>query len=143
MTDTPFPEQRATLPDEWRDCFDTLTAQGRAPISILATIEYVTTPRTQGDVGDEYDVSTPTIRNLQAAVVALGPVDATPKHKWSSMTRMDYCNHIADTLGWEEDSEYTVSRAGNRETPQPALRKAGWSALYTAVCLTDSEDPDV
>jgi len=139
MTDTPFPNQRATISEEWHDCFDTLTAQGRAPSSILATIKYVTTPRTQPDVGDEYNVSPATIRNLQAEVVALAPEDERTARGRASMTMLDYCTHIADTLGWEENREYAVGTANDRDTPQPYLLNAGWHALYTELC---TDDPD-
>jgi hypothetical protein len=141
--DTLFPKQRDTLPTEWHDCFDELTGRGYAPSSILATIEYVTTHRTQAAVGDEYDVSALTIRNLQTPVILLGPLDPPTEYGPPEMATMDYCNQIAETLGWTEGTEYGVSTQNPSATPLPYLRKPGWAALCTFVRFYDGSDPDV
>lgn len=129
-----FAEQKADLDDEWHDTFDELTAQGRAPSSIKATIEYVTTPKTQQEISREFNVSEVTIRNLQAAVVALGPIDARRDSQHHShkggMTIMDYCNHLSDRLGWEEGFEYAVTENAYGSTPTPSLKKEGWRSLF-------------
>lgn len=126
-----FAEHKEELPDEWHETFDALTAQGNSPSGIKATIEYVTTPKTQKEVGREMDVSEVTIRNLQAAVIALGPVDnrqASDRGR-GRMTQMDCCNYVADALGWEEGREYSTHR-NMGGTPQPSVNSAGWKSLY-------------
>jgi len=45
-------------------------------------------------------------------------------------TKMNYCNQLADRLGWEEGKEYTISKKNYSQTAQPALRKAGWRTLF-------------
>jgi len=140
-----FAEQKEKLPEEWHDAFDTLTAQGKSPTGIKATIDYVTTPKTQREVSQEFNVSEVTIRNLQTAVVALGPIEAKQgsSHGAGQKTSMEYCNHIADRLGWDEDVEYSVSESGYSSTPQPAVRKEGWRSLYQAIASgsQDGETP--
>lgn len=130
-----FADQKAELPEKWHETFDALTAQGKSPSGIIATIEYVTTPKTQQEVSRECNVSKVTIRNMQAAVVALGPIDAKRGsiNGAGKQTAMDYCNYIADALGWEEGVEYRVSDDNPSATPQPAIRKAGWRSLFRAV----------
>jgi len=130
-----FAEHKEELPEEWHDAFDALTAQGKSPTGIKATIEYVITPKTQQEVSQEFNVSEVTIRNLQAAVVALGPVEAKrgSSHGAEQKTAMDYCNHIADRLGWDEDIEFSVSDGVYNSTPQPAVLKEGWRSLYRAI----------
>lgn len=130
-----FAEQMADLPEDWHDVFEALTAQGKSPTGINATIEYVTTPKTQKKVSQEFNVSEVAIRNLQAAVVALGPIDAkrASTHGGGQMTAMDYCNHISDRLGWDEGTEYSVSEGGGYSSPQPSIRKEGWRSLFQAV----------
>jgi len=134
-----FADQKAELPEEWHDTFDALTAQGKSPSGITATIEYVTTPKTQQEVSREFNVSKVTIRKMQAAVVALGPIDAKRESVGGAgkQTAMQYCNHIADRLGWEQGVEYRVSDDNPSATPQPALRKAGWRSLFRAVSSQD------
>jgi len=130
-----FAEHKEELPEEWHDAFDALTAQGKSPTGIKATIEYVITPKTQQEVSQEFNVSEVTIRNLQAAVVALGSVEAKrgSSHGAEQKTAMDYCNHIADRLGWDEDIEFSVSDGVYNSTPQPAVLKEGWRSLYRAI----------
>lgn len=137
-----FPEQRGQLSEEWHETFDTLTAQGKAPSAILATIEYVTTGKTQDEAGDEYNVSDMTIRNLKAAVVALGPIDSAhgTSRDGSSMTIMDYCNHLADRLGWEEGDEYSVSQAYSGASKQVSLKKSGWKSLHQEYINTEEKN---
>jgi len=130
-----FSEHRAELPEEWHDTFDELIAQGKAPTSIKATIEYVTSKKTQAEVSREMNVSDMTIRNLQAAVVALGPIDSkqASTHGAGQMTAMDICNHVADRLGWDESVEYTVSENAYNSSAQPSIRKEGWRSIYEAL----------
>ena len=140
-----FAEQKEELPEEWHNAFDALTAQGKSPTGIKATIEYVTTPKTQQEVSKEFNVSEVTIRSLQAAVVGLGPIEEKQgsTREARQETTMDYCNHIADRLGWDEGVEYSVSEGGYSSTPQPALRKEGWRSLYRALASAsqDGETP--
>lgn len=126
-----FEDHKEELPEEWHETFDALTAQGKSPTGIKATIEYVRSKKTQQEISQEYNVSEVTIRNLQAAVVALGPIDSkrASQHGSNRHTSMDFCNHIADRLGWEEGVEYAVSDGGYSSTPQPTLRKEGWRSL--------------
>jgi hypothetical protein len=137
-----FAEQKEELPGEWHDAFDALTAQGKSPTGIKATIEYVTTLKTQQEVSQEFNVSEVTIRNRQAAVIALGPIEAKQgsSHGTGQRTSMDYCNHIADHLGWDEDVEYGVSEGGYCSTPQPAVRKEGWRSLYRVIASGSQDD---
>lgn len=130
-----FADHKADLADEWHDTFDALTAQGKSPTGIKATIEYVTTPKTQSEVSSEFDTSEVTIRSMQAAVIALGPVDAkrAATHSSDRQTSMDYCNHIGDRLGWESGVEYTVSQSGDSTSSQPRMLKEGWRSLYKAI----------
>jgi len=130
-----YSEHKAELPEEWHETFDQLTAQGNSPSGIKATIEYATSGKTQQEVSHEYGVSKVTIRNLQAAVVALGPIDHLQgaKHSGSTRTSADYCSHIADVLGWSEGDEYNMSTGTYGKSQQPALRKEGWKALYEFV----------
>lgn len=132
-----FAEHKEELPEEWHETFDALTAQGKSPSGIKATIEYVTTEKTQQEVSQEFHVSEVTIRSLQAAVVALGPIDAKrPSEHGSNDTRqtsMDYCNHISDRLGWEEGVHYSAKASGYSNNPQPSLRKEGWRSLAEEV----------
>lgn len=142
-----FAEQKEELPEDWHDTFDALTAQGKSPTGIKATIEYVTTPKTQKEVSQEFNVSEVTIRNLQAAVVALGPIEAKQgsTHGSGQKTAMDYCNHIADRLGWDEGVEYSVYDGGHSSSIQPAVRKEGWRSLYRALASgpVDGETADM
>lgn len=128
-----FAEHKEELDEEWHEAFDALTAQGKAPSSIKATIEYATTKKSQSEVSDEFNVSEVTIRNLMAAIIALGPVDEVIANHQSGMRKMDYCNHLADRFGWEEGVEYTVTKNGYYDTPSPSLNKAGWKSVYEAI----------
>lgn len=127
-------DHKADLPDEWHETFDALTAQGKSPSEIKAAIEYVTTPRTQADVSQEFNVSEVTIRNLQAAVIALGPIDDAVggSHAPNIASALDLCTHIADALGWEEGVEYSINEGGPG-TLQPHLLKRGWIDLRERV----------
>lgn len=139
-----FADHKEEIGDEWHETFDALTAQGKSPSGIKATIEYVSTEKTQQEVSQEFHVSEVTIRSLQAAVVALGPVDAKQPAKHGSnntrQTAMDYCNHIADRLGWEEGVEYSVKSSGYSDSPQPSLRKEGWRSLAEDVIRRTESD---
>jgi len=130
-----FAEHKEDLPEEWHETFDELTAQGKSPSGIKATIEYVTSQKSQEEVSSETNVSEVTIRNLQAAVIALGPIEAKEDAHWNTgrQSSMDFCNHIADRLGWEEGVEYSVSEGGYRQTKQPTLLKEGWRALFEEI----------
>jgi hypothetical protein len=137
-----FNDHKDDLPEEWHDTFDQLTSQGRAPSSIKATIEYVSTEKSQSDVSDEFSVSEPTIRSLQAAVVALGPIDHATgtRNSRGGMSSMDYCTHIADRLGLKEGTHYSVRQAYSGQTKQPSIRKEGWRAIYEALVSDGDAD---
>lgn len=134
-----FAEHKEDLPEEWHETFDELTSQGKAPSSIKATIEYVTTEKTQSQVSDEFNVTEMTIRALQAEVVALGPVDhiTAGGRTSASMSSMDYCNYLADVLGWTEGTEYSVSKWYSADSPRPRLLKKGWESLYQETISDD------
>lgn len=137
-----FDDHKEELDEEWHEAFDALTAQGKSPSGIKATIEYVTSAKTQQEVSSEFNVSEVTIRNLQAAVVALGPADEIrgAQHHSRNHTMMDFCNHLADRLGWEDGVEYSVSEGGYSNTQQPTLRKEGWRSLYEALVGGDPDE---
>jgi hypothetical protein len=130
MSEGPFAADKAELPAEWHETFDALTAQGRAPSSIKATIEYVTTQKTQEACAEEFSTSDCAIRDLQSAVIELGPADGVTKSvgRRQSLETEDYCERIADKLAWEEGVEYSMN-----DTTTPTIRKAGWRSLHRAI----------
>lgn len=130
-----FAKHKEDLPEEWHETFDTLVGQGNSPSGIKAAIEYVTTDRSQPDVAEEFGTSDTTIRNLQEAVVALGPADRIRRGgSWSSTTTArDCCTFLADHLGWEEGVEYSLREPYNGSNPQPNLLKSGWQSLVAEV----------
>lgn len=131
-----FAEYKEELPAEWHDTFDALTAQGKSPTGILATIEYVTSDKSQHEAATECGTSEVTIRNLQAAAVALGPIENArgARHAAGPATAADYCTHVADRLGWEEGIEYTTRQGGaDGNSIQPRLLKEGWRRLFELV----------
>lgn len=125
-------EHKQELDPEWHDAFDALTAQGKSPSGIKAAIEYVTSTKSQEEVSKEFNISEVTIRNLQAAVIALGPLDARvgTQQRKGQQSALDLCTHIADRLGWQEGVEYSVNEPGGYTSSQPRLLKAGWQALH-------------
>jgi hypothetical protein len=68
-----FGEHLEEIPEEWHDSFATVVGQGASPSGVIATIEYLTTSKTQVAVAAEFDVSAVTIRNLQDLVAESGP----------------------------------------------------------------------
>lgn len=125
-----FAEHKAELPKEWHETFDTLTSQGKSPSGIKATIEYITTQKTQQECAIEYNVSEVTIRNLQTAAVALGPIDNRRESTYDSKkdTALDNATYVADVLGWEVGVEYSISEVGHNHR-QPRLLAEGWRKL--------------
>lgn len=130
-----FADHKADLDDEWHDTFDALTAQGKSPSGIKATIEYVTTEKTQKEASREFGVAEVTIRNLQAAVVALGPIDAKrgSTHDKGHRSALELCTHIADVLGWEEGIEYSVRDGSYGSSSHPYVLKEGWRSLHRQI----------
>jgi hypothetical protein len=141
MAEDLFAAEKAELPDEWHETFDALTAQGYAPRSIKATIEYVRTQKTQEECAEEFGSSHSTIQGLQSAVVALGPVDNATQSIGGrgSMKTADYCERIADRLGWEEGEDYTVA---DYNSSSIALNKSAWRSLHRAVVANTEESDD-
>lgn len=128
-----FAEHKEELDDKWHEAFDALTAQGKSPSGIKATIEYITTEKTQQEIEHEYNVSQVTIRSLQTAVVALGPLEPSDvKTGGGVRSSADYCTHIADMLGWEEGVHYTAHE-NMQGTNQPNMLKRGWIDLYNTL----------
>lgn len=123
--------------EEWQDTIDALASQGYSDAAVLATIEYVTTEKSQQDVANAYNVGVTTVQNLQSAVVALGPIDeptTTPRGRnYTGKTLAELAAEVADALGWESGEEY------NRHSDQTFIyvNKPGWRDLHDR--LVDDE----
>lgn len=124
-------EHKEDLDEEWHDVLDALVSQGCSPRGVKATIAYLSDPvTTQQEAASEHGTSKVTIRNLQTAVVALAPDDATitvpgGSGRSGTMNCAELATHVADALGWEAGVEYTVT-----DTGQARMNKTGWVDLY-------------
>jgi len=71
---TLYPEH-SDLVDEWHEAFLSATGSGRAPSTARATIEWLTTPKSQEEAAAEFGVSPVSVCNAQREILADGPID--------------------------------------------------------------------
>lgn len=133
-----FAEHKEEIPESWHRTFDKLTAKGHSPSCIKATIEYMTSDITQDEVARKHGCSTPSIRSLTSLVIEYGPMSAREAMEVSGGLRTgEYCEVIAETLGWEEGEEYNIPTGPGNQ--QPNLRKKGWIHLFQVLSEEQSE----
>jgi hypothetical protein len=66
---------REEVPSDWQLAFDELVGAGRSPSVVCATIDYLREQATaQQEAAERWGVTTPAIRNVEAAVLARGPL---------------------------------------------------------------------
>lgn len=141
--ETLFAAEKEGLPDIWHDAFDQLVGQGRAPSSVRAAIEYVTTPKTQAEAAEEFGVNVSTVRDLQSTVVDVGPKDGVAGLEPRDGDRRiaDLAQAIAEVRGWEEGTHYGIGGSLDHSA-NAILYKPGWRDLYTAVVALAEHDQD-
>lgn len=129
MTDDLFPEYTEGLDEEWREAFDTLVGQGKAPSGVRAAIEYATTLKSQQQAAEEWNTTMMTMRNLKDDVIEAGPIDGdtSTDHYWSKTKEKDYLDSLAEELGWEEGDQYRI------QDNSPFLTMDGWREIHELI----------
>jgi len=88
---TLYPEH-SDLADEWHEAFLSATGSGRAPSTVRAAIEWLTTPKSQEEAAAEFGVSPQSVRNAQEMILADGPIDGAVATEYRSARVCPSCS---------------------------------------------------
>jgi len=115
---TLYPEH-SDLADEWHEAFLSATGSGRAPSTVRAAIEWLTTPKSQEEAAAEFGAAPHSIRNAQQEILADGPIDDAVATECKSARACPSCSSMSAVyLRVDRSPPWRCSRcAAEFETP--------------------------